>query len=197
VERSLGIAGGINGTYRDLLNRRADYALLANHRTHDFRSYGTFELPFGPGKLLARNSSGWMARLIEGWQFGAIFTVTSGAPLNVVGQNTIYTMGTPDIVGDFPRKGHVVGPLKEGDIFGGYFDQQYQRVADPACASVASNLTQWCTTTALADASGNIVLRMPGLESWARSAFAASRDPEDGISTRTSRKVSGWMSRNG
>ena len=41
--------------------RDADYTLQSTHRTHDFRSYGTFELPFGPGKLLARQQLriGW------------------------------------------------------------------------------------------------------------------------------------------
>ena len=34
------------------LNRNADYTLAGFHRTQDFRGYGTFELPFGPGKRL-------------------------------------------------------------------------------------------------------------------------------------------------
>jgi hypothetical protein len=159
--RSLGIAGGINvaNTYRDLLNRAADYTLQATHRTHDFRNFATFELPFGPGKPIGRNTSGWMARVVEGWQIGTILLINSGPPLNVVGQNTLYTAGTPDIVGDFPRSGEVVWPLTQGSAFGNFFDQQYRRVPDPECTTVASNLTQWCTNTALADANGNIVLR--------------------------------------
>ena len=159
--RSLGVIAG----FRDLQNQRADYTLLSSHRTHDFRSYGTFELPFGPNKLLGGSSSGWLARLIEGWKVGTIFNMTSGGPLNVTGRSTLYalnttaTNGTPDIVGPFPRKGKVVWPLNPGDIFGNFFGQQYKRVPDPACANVAANLTQWCTNTALADANGNIVLR--------------------------------------
>jgi len=35
-------------------------------------------------------------------------------------------------------------------------------VSDPACASLAPGLTQWCTLTALADANGNVVLRNAG-----------------------------------
>jgi hypothetical protein len=151
--------GGFNGTYRDLLNRNADYSLQTTHRAHDFRSYGAFQLPFGPGKLIGGNSSGWLARLIERWDFGAIANLTSGAPLNIVGGNTIYAIGTPDIVGSFPRDGKVVWPLKEGNAFGNFFSQQYQRVPDPACAGVAASLSSFCTLTALADANGNIVLR--------------------------------------
>jgi hypothetical protein len=97
--------------------------------------------------------------MIEGWQIGTIFNMSSGAPLNISSRNTLYATGTPDIVGEFPRKGKVVWPLNDGDIFGNFFSQQYQRVPDPSCASVASNLTVWCTNTALADANGNIVLR--------------------------------------
>jgi hypothetical protein len=153
--RSLGVISG----FRDLRNQRADYSLLGTHRTHDFRSYGTFDLPFGPNKLFGGGSTGWVARLIEGWKFGTIFNMTSGAPLNIAGRNTLYAAGAPDIVGTFPRKGAVMWPLNPGDIFGNFFGEQYQRVPDPACAGVASNLKTWCTNTALADANGNIVLR--------------------------------------
>ena len=58
---------------------------------------GTVELPFGPNKLLFANSSGWVARLIERWQTGFIFTVSSGAPQSLTGAG---------IPGGFP------GPLR-------------------------------------------------------------------------------------
>jgi hypothetical protein len=183
--RSLAVSGGVNsggvfnGTYRDLLNRNADYTLQPTHRTHDFRSYGTFQLPFGPGRLLGTRTSGWFARLIEGWDVGTIVNLTSGAPIQVVGGQTIYGLSTvvggdtasringttisnagiPDIVGPFPRDGKVVWPLQKGTAFGNFFSQQYQRVPDPACASVVSTVAPFCTLTALADASGKIVLR--------------------------------------
>src|SRR6185436_15268102 len=86
-----------------------------------------------------------------------IVNLRSGAPLNVSSRNTLYMTGTPDVVGDFPREGKVTWPLKPGDIFGNFFGESYKSVAD--CANLASNLTQWCTNTALADANGNVVLR--------------------------------------
>jgi hypothetical protein len=147
--------GGITATYRDFLNRAADYTVAGFQRTHDFRAYGTFELPFGPGKFIAGNSGGWIARAIGGWQVGTIMNASTGSPLSVTASNTINRSGTPDIVGAFPREGSV----KWGTDFGQYFDQQYTRVPDPACAAVAANLTAFCTNTALADAKGNIVLR--------------------------------------
>jgi hypothetical protein len=93
-----------------------------------------------------------------------IFNLTSGAPMNIVGGNTLYGLGTqfngtPDVVGDFPRKTGVVWPLKPGDAFGNLFGRQFKQVKDPACASVAPGLVQWCTLNALADVNGSIVLR--------------------------------------
>jgi len=143
---------------RDLWNRDADYTRLPTDRTHTLRSFGTFDLPFGPGQLLGGNTSGWMARVIEGWKLGTIINLSSGAPLNVTARNTLYAAGTPDIVGAFQGKGKVEWPA-QGTIFGGFFSQQYQRVTDPACATIAANLRQFCTNTALADAGGNIVLQ--------------------------------------
>ena len=123
--------GGITGDYRDILNRNADYTVQALHRLHDFRGHGTFQLPFGPGRWLGGNTSGVVARLIEGWQFGTIFSMASGAPLNIVATNTIYANGTPDVVGALPREGKV----NWNGVFGNYFMDKYQRVTDPACAA--------------------------------------------------------------
>jgi hypothetical protein len=150
--------------FRDLMNQRADYTLLVGHRTHDFRSYGTFDLPFGPNKLLGGATTGVLARVIEGWKLGTIVNLTSGAPMNITGRSTLYgnatgSNGAPDIVGNFPQKGKVAWPLNPGDAFGNFFGQQYKNVQDPACASVATVLAPFCTNTALADASGNVVLR--------------------------------------
>ena len=161
--RSTGVAapaaGGVTAAYRDFLNRHADYTVTNFHRTHNLRGYGTFELPFGPGKLLGGNSSGIVKHVIEGWQFGTIFNVSTGAPLNVSARNTINRTGTPDIIGDFPRDGAVAW----GNVFGNYFSQQYQRIADPACAKVAAaapaNLNTFCTNSAIADSSGKIILQ--------------------------------------
>ena len=163
--RATGVAGntptggGITATYRDFLNRHADYTVANFHRTHDFRTHGTFELPFGPGKWLGGNSGGFVARLIEGWQVGTIVNLTSGSPLNVSARNTINRTGTPDIVGEFPRDGKVVW----GGVFGNYFSQQYQRVTDPACANVTAappaNLRTFCANTAIMDANGKIILQ--------------------------------------
>ena len=159
VQGSTPDGGGITANYRDFLNRAADYTVAANNRVHDFRGYATFELPFGPGKLVGGNTGGWFARVIEGWQLGTIFNMSTGAPLSVNSRNSINRTGTPDIVGAFPRKGKV----NWGDPFGQYFDQTYTRVPDPGCPVAPAGSTDayynLCQNTALADANGNIVLR--------------------------------------
>jgi hypothetical protein len=147
--------GGTTEVYRDFLNRHADYTVMSFQRTHNFRGYATFELPFGPGRLIASSSHGPVARVIEGWQLGTIFDLSTGAPLNVGATTTINRTGTPDLVGAFPRSGKVAW----GNPFGNYFTQQYSRVTDPACKQVASNLTSFCTNTAIADSNGNIILQ--------------------------------------
>src|SRR5205814_3410630 len=45
------------GTYTNPVDRDKDYNLAPNHVTHDFRANGTLALPFGPGKLMFRNSA--------------------------------------------------------------------------------------------------------------------------------------------
>jgi hypothetical protein len=162
--RSTGVApptadgGGTTEVYRDFLNRHADYTVLSFHRTHNFRGYATFELPFGPGHLLFPKTNGIVTRVIEGWQLGTIFDMSTGAPLNVVSTTTINRTGTPDIVGNFPRDGQVSW---NGNQLGQYFTTPLYSVTDPACAQVATNLTSFCSNRALAtDAAGqNIVLR--------------------------------------
>ena len=157
VAAPTGDGGGTTETYRDFSNRHADYTLAPFQRTHNFRGYATYELPFGPGKLLGGNASGVLARVIEGWQVSTVFDMSTGAPLNVGATTTINRTGTPDIVGEFPRKGQV----SWGDPFGNYFADTLYRVTDPACKAVASNLTQFCSNTAIAtDAAGtNIILQ--------------------------------------
>src|SRR2546421_2263839 len=99
-------------------DRNKDYGLSPNHVTHDFRSYGTIELPFGPGKLFLRNSSGWLARLAEGWQTSFIVNLSTGQPVSIAStyQNPTNTTTTPnptglyggsvpDVVGPFSSKG--------------------------------------------------------------------------------------------
>ena len=93
----LGRAGG----YTNPVDRGGDYTILEGDRRHDFRTNGTFELPIGPNQLLAGNSSGVLARIIEGWQMSWIVDLGSGAASNITAQSMLYANGVPDVVGNF------------------------------------------------------------------------------------------------
>jgi Carboxypeptidase regulatory-like domain len=152
-----GDGGGTIETYRDFMNRHADYTVASFQRTHDFRGYATIELPFGPGRLIGSGTHGALGSAIGGWQLGTIFDLSTGAPLNVSATTTINRSGTPDIVGNFPRSGNVSWP----NPFGTYFSQTLYRVTDPSCAKVADNLKQFCSNSAIStDAAGqNLILQ--------------------------------------
>ena len=133
---------GISGDATDPTNRRADYTLTNSDRRHDFRMNGTFELPFGPNRLLLGNSSGWIARAIERWQTSLIFNWNSGRADTIGGEDMFYDNATPDIVGPFPfNKGKVLWNGTNnatGTLHGGtYFGQPnpYITVDDPQCAA--------------------------------------------------------------
>src|SRR5262249_47185219 len=123
--RNLGQAPGegANGTgslYTDPAERAGDYALLAAHRKHAFRTYGTFELPVGPNKLLVANASGIWGRLAEGWQASWVANLVSGSPANISAQSMLYALGVPDIVGNFDIK-NLNYLWKEGAFNGNIF----------------------------------------------------------------------------
>ena len=44
------------------------------------------------------NSSGWVARLVERWQLGLIYNLSSGAPTSITAQSMLYGNGLPDVV---------------------------------------------------------------------------------------------------
>src|SRR5262249_40852976 len=132
-------------TYTNPVERNKDYALSPSHVTHDFRSYGTFALPIGPNKMLLGNSSGVLARVIEGWQSSFIVNLSTGQPANisasylnngVTSQTGLYGNAVPDIVGPFPGKGF--GKVNWNGNFGSYFGSSFARVPDPQCAAVAA-----------------------------------------------------------
>ena len=85
------------------------------NRTHDIRSNGTWELPFGPNRPLLANAPSAVQRLIERWQLGGVFSINSGAPLTLNGGFSPYGLGTgfnlnfPDMLVALPKEqGRVV-----------------------------------------------------------------------------------------
>jgi hypothetical protein len=166
--RALEVPITANG-YTNPAERDKDYSLNLNHVTHDFRSFGIYDLPFGPGKLFFRDSSGWPARLIEGWQTSFIVNLSSGSPASIgatyASSGTAYPTGlyansVPDVVGPFSLKS---GKVNWNGDFGNYFaPNTFAKAADPQCAAVATELRPYCTLQAVTDAkTGQILLQNP------------------------------------
>ncbi len=61
---------------RHLNKGRAAYSL-----EHQFNSNFSYQLPFGSGQRFGSGASGWMNRLIGGWQWNGIVTAQSGFPI--------------------------------------------------------------------------------------------------------------------
>src|SRR5262249_7430103 len=145
--------------FTDPRNQDADYTLLRTNRTHVVRTFGSFDLPVGPGKSLAGNSHGVLARVIEGWQTSWIVNLQTGAPLTIGAGNMLYGLGTPDQVRPFDFNGASGVQWAAGANTGNYFGNIFQKVPDPQCLAVDPSLRSACTLQAVADKQGNIILQ--------------------------------------
>jgi hypothetical protein len=118
--------------------------------------------------MLAGNSSGLMARLLENWQASWILNLSSGAPATITAQSMLYGRGTPDQVAPFDFKGSSgvrwgFFPSATEQLYGSYFaPDAFKTVKDPQCASVAAGIQSLCTLQAVADAkTEQVILQNP------------------------------------
>jgi Carboxypeptidase regulatory-like domain len=161
-----------NLEYLDPSNHSLNHTLTTFHRTHDIRSNGTLELPFGPNRKFLANGNSIVTRLVERWQLGGIFSWTSGAPLTITASNSevtwtpvpgqiaiVRTANTPLILGNFPKS---TGKVTRIDVGATYFPG-FTQVADPSNNNVttAQTLQSVVSNRALQDASGKTVLANP------------------------------------
>ncbi len=161
-----------NLTYLDPRNHRLNKTLVSFHRTHDLRSNGTVELPFGPGKKFLANAPGFLSRIVERWQLGGIFSWSSGAPTTITASNSELTFtqvpvtiniastpNTPNILGAFPKSSGKLTYTSNGAT---YFPDLVQ-VVDPSNTSVTTlqNLQSLVQNRVIKDSAGNIILQSP------------------------------------
>ena len=154
----VGLGGGLTSgdpVYTDPTQRNKDYTLAANDVTHDFRSFGTFDLPFGPNRTFFSNTSGVVARLIEGWQTSFIINASTGQAANVTAANMLYGNGVADIVAPINLKGSVEWDGQFGSYYG---NNVVRKVADPQCAELPSSISGFCSLLAVEDATTHQIL---------------------------------------
>ena len=96
--------GGSNGPIpQNPLDRNADYASSGSDIRNRVTLYGSYELPFGPGKAFSNRNSLANRLLIGGWRVNGIFVDQSGLPF------TVTVSGSPTNTGAGSRADVVSG----------------------------------------------------------------------------------------
>jgi hypothetical protein len=162
LSKNLGNSGGLSPDPRDL---STGYTLQGSDRTHNWVTFGTFDLPFG------KSSHGVLARAISGWQMGWITNVTSGAPLALTANCGLYGNCAPDTAngGIDPKSAGLTWINDHGTLFADRYvftgSNPELPLKDPQCTNssiVASSLQGLCTLQAVVDrTNGQIVLQNP------------------------------------
>jgi hypothetical protein len=150
-------------SYRTNRNRQLDKRLLLFHRTHVFRSNLIYNLPFGAKQRWLANVHPVVERLIGGWQASAIYNVFTGQPISFLSGRQSFNAFSGDNNADAtgPMDAHAWSALRLGNGVT-YFDG-VQVVPDPYRAQLTTtqNIQGASTLFAVADRSGNVMLRNP------------------------------------
>ncbi len=101
-------------------NRHLNKGVAAYSLQHQFNSNFSYQLPFGSGQRFGSGASGWMNRLIGGWQWNGIVTAQSGFPITpLIGFNNSGT-GDGGVV-DVPN----LNPNFKGPVISGRVDNWF------------------------------------------------------------------------
>src|SRR6266850_2514079 len=174
--------GDTTTSERDPRNRQLQKGLLTFHRTHSFKSYGTWELPFGPNRPLLAGAPGWVHRIVGGWNVSGIFSWNSGQPLSITttrrtldsrGNGTAaLSVNTPDLVGALPDR---LGKVRQGDGFVEFFEGlSVRRAPSPDFGGNAAVAGRF-SNNVVVDNAGNIVLQNPQPGTAGNLGLALSR----------------------
>jgi hypothetical protein len=167
--KNMGNSAAANGsgssstaTTRDPRNRNLQRGLTIFDRTHQFKSNGTWTLPFGPNRMFLGNAPAWTQRLVEGWEISGIFSWLSGSPLTFT--SPIRTLGfqansnTADLVTALPAD---LGKVEVGNGFVQYFSNLKTQASPQPNFGGDATLPGRFTNQAVVDNSGNVILRNP------------------------------------
>jgi hypothetical protein len=158
-----------------------DKRLLSYDRTHVFKANGLYELPFGRGKMLGRNSNGILDRVIGGWQTGAVFIVSSGPPLTLSAQNTLNGYSPANALALFTPV--ILGSMQAGAVRrvgdGVVYFSGLKQIVDPAVANLTTlgNIRALSTLRAIASADGTPLLVNPAPGQLGNLGLATFRAP--------------------
>ena len=169
---------GLPGTFTNPVDRHLDYTIVNNNHNHIFRANGTVEFPFGPGRLFLGNSSGALARVIEGWRFGFVYNLSTGNWMNFSAQSTQYANGVPDVVNADLYKELMADagvqwgiPTSNDFTEGGYFDPaEWTKTTDPQCGTVSPAIVQGSVRCLLQAVAKIVPENTPGAVVTARDA---------------------------
>jgi hypothetical protein len=92
--------GENGGTISDQFHPGLDYGNVSFTHRHRFLATFLYELPVGKGKLLARNASGVVDRVIGGWELAGVIVAQTGPYMTVLSGNDPAGNGFPELVGD-------------------------------------------------------------------------------------------------
>jgi hypothetical protein len=195
--KNLGLPGG----FTNPVERHLDYSIVNNNHDHILRANGNVELPFGPGRLILGNSSGVLARAIEGWRFGFVYNLSSGDWMNFTAQTTQYANGVPDIVNadlykELMADAGVMWGIPTSNNFteGAYFDPaKWAKVTDPQCGTVSPAITQGSVRCLLQAVAKVVPAGTPGAipldDGSGRSGLIVLQNPQPGLRGNLGRNV--------
>lgn len=96
------LSGG-SGHSVDPFNQKFDYSESMFSIRHRFTANGIFQLPFGRGKMLAKNAGGIKEALVGGWAFNTMLNIHSGIPFSVLDGIAVSNMGDTLNIPDRPN----------------------------------------------------------------------------------------------
>jgi hypothetical protein len=94
-------AGEQGASIQDIYNLSAFRGSSDFDIRHNFNANFMYALPFGKGKLLLRNASGWLDQVVGGWQISSIWRYSTALPSAVQGDlayNTNYWLSSLAVV---------------------------------------------------------------------------------------------------
>ena len=151
-------------SYRTFRNRRIEKRLLSFGAPHVFRSNWLYDLPIGPNRKFAGGTRGFLGRLLEHWQIGAIHNIFSGIPISWDSGRSSINNFSGDNTATFtaPIDAHIGRIEKRGN--GVFFYGDYKIIQDPQVNGVTTlnGVQGRSILQAVTDSSGKVIAVNPG-----------------------------------